>query len=443
MLLEDLNQGQREIAEDILGKIDNVLQNYDEMSIEDRVFSISGSAGVGKSFLTSFLVEHANEKEYDITMTTPTHKALQVLIEMIYNSGVNVEAKTIYSYLGLVVKEDYNSGKYILQQDQDRVIEQTDILFVDESSMVSEELFSFIEQELTLDTIKIVIFIGDKYQSKPVEGGENPIYSGDFSCTSYELTEIVRQAKDNDIIKLATKIRDCIETAKFPDNKWIKKEINSIKSPNIEIVSSDGLLLERYFESTYPVDTNLVVAYRNKSVDRYNSRIRNTLIKSEDAYIVGEKLVFNEAHFVEDEAVHRNNEVVEIQRLSKFEDENLGISFWKMVDTKNKPFRIVDIKSLMDYEYELSELAKDAKKAEGAARSAIWKRFFELKNTFQNVAYTYCCTVYKSQGSSCSEVYIALDEILNMRRIIGEEALFRAIYVAITRAKFNLIIHMR
>lgn len=440
---EMLNQGQTEIFEDILPKIYDALNKYRTLSIKERIFDISGQSGSGKSTLTSVILNELKDST-NIVMTTPTHKALEVLRAMVFNLDADIPAKTIHSHLGLKVQENYRTGKYELVQDsKNNFTEQYDILFCDEASMVSEELFNFIENELVVDNVKVVIFVGDKNQLLPVEGGNNPIY-GDYGHTSYELTEVTRQAEGSDIIKIASKLRKCISSGNFEDLRVVTKWIEDLQGAEIEVVNKPDVWLERYYNSEYDFGKNLIVAYKNATVDRYNKLARDKdKGKGIDYILPEEELIFLEAHILNDEYIHRNNEKVTISKCEQEYQEDLDIGFWRVMDTGGRPFRIVDGGSKMDYEYELGELTKKAKKADGVARTMLWKQFFELKNAFQNVSYKYACTAFKSQGSTCKEVFLDVNEILSMERIIGIDMVYRTLYVAITRASEKAILYIR
>ena len=171
--------------------------------------------GVGKSFLTTVLVAELKKITSKMILTTPTHKSLSILTKM--GESNKVEAKTIHSYLKCKVVENYNTGTLELKQNLDKPIESVDVLFCDEASMVNSSLFEMIQTQLFNGIIKTLIFVGDPNQLLPVEEGDNnPIYGDLVPCSEYTLTEIVRQAKDNKIIQLVTKIREYITSQEYP-----------------------------------------------------------------------------------------------------------------------------------------------------------------------------------------------------------------------------------
>lgn len=437
---EMLNEEQLFILEDLVSKVANITvnDNYKSLENEDKMFCISGSAGGGKTTVTSFILKEFKKLNLDIIVTSPTHKAKKIIQEMMAEAGVSFETKTIHSYLNLSIKNNTETGKQDLIQ-KASTIEFCDGIIVEESSMISVELLAYIKAELEMGTYKFVVFLGDSYQLLGVGEDESPVFNLE-NIIQYRLLKVMRQKGENPLIDICTVLRDCIISGAYISNRELKELFLENLGDYIEQVPDIKSMLDRYFKSTYPIEENSVIAYKNKTVSSLNQKIRNKIIKEEDCFVQGEELIFLSAMVEKDVVVISNNETVTIENLKKIHDNELDIDYWKIIDSEDRVFRAVDLFSTDDYDYELSEIAKKAKKAIGMERSAYWQRFFELKNTFQDVSYVYAGTTHKAQGSSYSEVYYYLDEILGMRNIVGEENLFRAIYVGVSRCKHKLIL---
>lgn len=442
--LKDLNEGQMEIATDILEKVESIMKRTPE-DLEDRIFSIQGFAGSGKTVLTSVLLGELKDRfNPRIMVTTPTHKALAVLNEMA--SQHNIESRTIHSYLQCKVKEDYTSGKHILEQAPNFNPEPLDILVVDEASMVSDTLFELIQECMMRGLIKVLIQVGDASQLIPIEGNWNPVYDGLIFAQEYKLNQIVRQAEGNPIIQLASTIRECIDKQEFKPISYITDAIKAMNHEDIEIYSRLDKWMGRYEQGEF--DKNLIVCHQNKTVDMYNKKARELDKGKKIPYIIeGEKLVFLEAHFEgrgdDAEMIHANNEIITVKECKMLEDDNNELEYWKVYDTDGLSFITLDKNSKVDFQYELGEIAKEAKRASGSARSALWKQFFDMKAQFQNVAYTYASTITKAQGSSCDEVYVDWNELVSASRFLELEAIYRLAYVAITRARNKAIFFIK
>ncbi len=106
------------------------------------------------------------------------------------------------------------------------------------------------------------------------------------------------------------------------------------------------------------------------------------------------------------------------------------------MDLNNKPFKVIDLDSKTRFKNILDDIAKSAKSEKNyTERTKKWKFFFELKELFVDVKYTYASTIHKLQGSTYETVYIDLSEIENMK---DKDMMFRLLYVAITRASTNI-----
>lgn len=394
----------------------------------------------GKSTTTSLILKEFQDRGFNVLVTCPTHKAKKVITDMCDNAGVTFPSSTIHSYLGLKVKNNTETGKQDLVQNYgSNPPENYDIVICDEYSMIGKELLDYIMAEVELGTIKCVLFVGDSYQLLGVGEDESAVLTMK-DINVFNLHQVMRQALENPIIEIATILRDCIISQKYLSNIEIKELFKERLGEHIEQVPDIKAMLNRYFSSTYEPDERSVIAYKNKTVSSLNSKIRNWIIDSDDCFVQGEELIFLSAMVENDNVVITNNEIVELTNLKKIKDDELDLYYWKLIDKEGRLFRVIDFNDKLDFEYELQELAKKAKKASGMERSAYWQRFFQLKETFQDVAYVYAGTIYKAQGSSYSEVYVHLNELLEMRKILGDESLTRALYVGITRAKDKLIV---
>jgi hypothetical protein len=117
---------------------------------DQKEFILAGGGGVGKTYLMGHLIDEilpqyfnscklvGIEPEYDsVHMTATTNKAAEVLAE-----ATNRPTSTIHSFLGLKVKEDFSTGRSILQKTANWRIHEREILFVDECLHPSMEIMT-------------------------------------------------------------------------------------------------------------------------------------------------------------------------------------------------------------------------------------------------------------------------------------------------------------
>lgn len=165
-------------------------------------FVLSGYAGTGKTFLLSYVVKEKLKLEPGKTAVfiTPTGKAASVL----QKSGT--PAGTVHSLIYMLDEDEFDvdeNGEIIKKKDRltfvkrEKIDEKIKLVVVDEASMVSEEII----RDILSFGVKC-IFSGDSAQLPPVNGQTELLDNPDAS-----LKEIVRQAKDNPIIKLSEMAR--------------------------------------------------------------------------------------------------------------------------------------------------------------------------------------------------------------------------------------------
>lgn len=241
-----LTSHQQEVFETIMQKITfNLDAVFKSDDMEDHFLSLSGAAGTGKSFLTVQLIKALSEAHFhsqgNICVTAPTNKAVKVLIDMLKENNVTADCRTIHSFLNIKPIKDYRTGEetFKILRTKKR-LPQASLLIVDESSMLSKELLSFITEAYHRGQVNTVLFIGDPYQLLPVNEQESSIFQ---LKQQYKLTEIIRQAKDSNIIKLATKVRERIQKQDFSD---LRKLFRDAVLEDIELFDSKEAFLKDF-----------------------------------------------------------------------------------------------------------------------------------------------------------------------------------------------------
>lgn len=410
---------------------------------------IVGYAGTGKSTLVSQIVSYIQEG-YNIAVTSPTHKANSVLREMMLNIGLTKEdaqVSTIHSFLGL--KLVYEKARQVLKHDpQSKNSTSTvDVLIVDECSMISEEMFKHIQDQLWR-VRRAVIFVGDSCQLPPVES------EGDIGVTKlsptfdiklkYELTEVLRQAMDNPIINIATQIRECIGTKKEPMN--ILNALGELET--IMPVEDEMFFLNIYRdyikESAHSptalynfVQDNKIIAYTNYRVNFANMYIRNEVFQEhqEQEFVKGEPIVFES---ITENCPYVVQEVIECPEIRQ--ESFLGIDCWQFKLPNGNYLLAVGPYSRMALDKHLEDLVdKIEKKVENpmTKKPFMWQDYYIIKNKINVINYPYATTAHKSQGSTFNNIWFDTDFI---SRIPNNDTKCRILYTALTRPRFNVIL---
>lgn len=181
------NIGEFELSDEQMQAVQNVC-NY-------KISILNGPAGSGKSNSTLAIINMLEDNDKTFKLFAPTGKASKVLAEYTKRS-----ASTIHRGLGCNPKNGwfYNKKNKLL----------TDIMIVDETSMVDVDLFSHLIDAIDFKNTKLLL-IGDNAQLPSVSCG-NLLH--DFMQSeiipSTTLTKIFRYS-DGGLMKVATDTRLC------------------------------------------------------------------------------------------------------------------------------------------------------------------------------------------------------------------------------------------
>jgi len=448
-----LTAHQQEVFETI---IDNIKENLFSFSknneIESRLLSLTGSAGTGKSYLTVQIAEEIvnglREFNYyhndNICITAPTHKAVKVLKEMLSQNKIDVDCRTIHSFLNIKPIYDYDTGeeKFTVIRNRQST-SKASLLIVDESSMVSKQLYDFIVDTIIFGRVNTVLFIGDQYQLLPVNSGENSIFK---LKKQYQLTHIVRQAEDSNIIKLATKIRKCIEEQDFIS---LKSLFRNRYDEDVTFFRNRELFIKDYYKNDgWHKEDKILASYTNEQVDAFNHIIRKEFWKergilSPDHFLPDDMVRFKSALNVKrlsrinNPTLFTNGEEVIIDKVDFVSHEATGLEFWKCtVKGRDEEdfFRAIDPGSLFRLNEMLDEYVSLAKSTRQPFKREYWENYFQLKSAFADVQYIFASTIHKLQGSTYDTAYIDLESLIKNKQI-SDDLIFRLTYVAITRAR--------
>ena len=420
---------------------DDIIKKYNDFNDFGQCFicSITGPAGTGKTVLTTELINYFIKNSQEVTCTTPTHKSLAVLNKMIKDNKLNrlkIKSQTIHSYLGLKLQYEEDKVKLAIDSLMNvKDVDKTNILFIDESSMISAELYKFIQEAIKKKSgrLKAVIFIGDEYQLLPVEGKQNPVYS--TVGNKMQLTEVVRQALDSGILRYATNIRKEIQNKTYSMNSIL----DIPKSDDIIIYNKETDLIKDFCLETDK--DKIMSSFTNVKTDYYNAFARQYEFRNLEVipeFIEGENLIMQSSY-----QDLKNGEEVYVTLLDKRYNKELDVYYWSFnPNDYDFEVHIIAKESINTFNNKLNEIANKAKTLKRDKYfkecSDMWDLFWKIKNQFAEVKHTYSSTIHKLQGSTYNNVYLNLPEIFTNCR--NKEDLFRLVYVAVTRARSNLIV---
>lgn len=380
---------------------------------------ICAAAGCGKTYLVSWFLkegykeylQECNKRGLVCSYTLPpvvtatTNKAAEVL-----RDKLGYPVPTIHSFLRLKVEEDYSEGITKIVKKDNYKIRTNGIVFIDECSMISSELYTYIKN--TLINCKI-IYVGDKDQLDPVRAYISPIFI-DESIPKIELTENIRLKNHPEFLELAEQLKNTVITKKFYPIKPIKELIEYVNQDELKRVIDTNFAI--------PNKDSKILTYTNKKALLYNDYIKQDLRQANYPFLVGEWYIVNSPLFDEnDKIIFVTDKEIKITDI----EEELTLNFL------DKSLNIVKLWSYDEYFYAPLYTEEYLGLLKELAKRKEWKRFFFLKKHIADLRLADSCTIHKAQGSTYKNVIVDLGDL---GKCTSYNTAARLLYVACTRA---------
>ena len=414
-MLHDLSIGYDTDIENIRKRVETIEKQF-KIELEEQqrtavmeavrngLLIITGGPGTGKTTTINTIIKLFESEGMDILLAAPTGRAAKRMTET-----TGVEAKTIHRLLELSKLSDDQENKFSFERNEGNPLE-TDVLIIDEMSMVDISLMNALLKAVPVGTR--LILVGDVNQLPSVGPGNvlsDIIDSHSFNIV--KLTKIFRQAADSDIIVNAHKINDgehiCLDN-KSKDFFFLKREeSNVIAAVMINLIKNK---LPGYVNAT-PFDIQVLTPMRKGElgVERLNQILQQALNppskdKKEKSF---HDIVFREGDKVMQ--VKNNYQITwEIRSKTGFVIQN-GTGVFNGDAGKIKEINLFAELVLVEFddnrlvEYSFSQL--------------------------EELELAYAVTIHKSQGSEYPAVVLP---ILDGPRLLFNRNL---LYTAVTRAK--------
>ncbi len=374
-------------------------------AIQNGLFILSGGPGTGKTTTINTIIRYFEREGYDIYLAAPTGRAAKRMTE-----ATGFEARTIHRMLELngALSEDNKRGARFERNAENPL--ETDVVIIDEMSMVDLPLFQALLRAITPGTR--LIMVGDVDQLPSVGPGQilrDVMKSEAFPMVV--LQKIFRQAGESDIvvnahhinrgeqIALNNKSRDffCLE----------RNDVNVIYKHMIQLIRDK---LPAYVNATsYDIQVLTPMRKGSLGVEVLNGILQKYLnppdvskrehVSGETIYREGDKVM-----------QIRNNYQLEWEVVSRY-----GIPIDKGMGVFNG-----DMGRILEIRESSSELVVEYD--EGRRVTYPFSLLDELE-------LSYAVTIHKSQGSEYPAVVLPL--------LTGPRMLFNRnlLYTAVTRAK--------
>ena len=367
------------IVEEIEDKL-NISYNNNQkdailQSLKNNFLVITGGPGTGKTTVI-YGIYRALKKDnpkIKIKLLAPTGRASKRLSELTLE-----EASTIHRFL----EWNKDSNTFSLNEHNKS---DTNIIIVDEFSMVNNSLFASLLRALKPDTK--IILVGDKDQL-PSVGSGNLLFDIISSIDNVVyLKELYRQAKESSIVKLAYAVNLDKELETESDDELIIKEEGDILDSLKEIALN-------HVKDDYKEFQVLVPLYKGShGINNINKVLQEVFNKKD--ILKNEKII--------NDVIYREKD--KVIQLVNMPDNNVFNGDIGIIE------KITDKEILVDF---------DSNKVKYTS------------STYNSFALAYAISIHKSQGSEFKTCIIPLSTSYSIM-------LYRKLYyTAITRAKKKL-----
>ena len=188
-------------------------------------------------------------------------------------------------------------------------------------------------------------------------------------------------------------------------------------------------------------DCAKAIAWRNTTVDRYNSLIRREIFGSEASalWLPGDRLsTLGPCMDLDGKKIADTDDEGLVERVDvEYHPEFGNYKTFRITvttdDNRLIVLRPLHPESVAEHARELENLAQQAK-----SNKRLWGKFWDLKEAFHTVRHGYATTAHRSQGSTYETSFVDWRDILVNRNLTEAR---RCLYVAFTRAKYRVFLN--
>lgn len=410
-----------------------------EFKDQPRIAVLAGYAGTGK---TTMLRRIAEEMGYP-RVVAPTGKAAIRVKE-----ATGIHALTIHSWMYSAEEDDMTGEvEYSLKRpDEIEVSNDLPLVVIDEASMVGLDLWEDIFEVCVIKKQNILI-VGDPEQLPPVQKTEKERHgqSEEFSLLSPRfachervmLTEIVRQALENPIIRASMLIRE----GKAAEAVFSMQRINpaTLIDSAARTVAGGGV----------------VICHTNATRNKMNVAVRGAMGKMMDRIEPGEPLLVLQNNY---RLMRFNGEVTKFESwvdppagkhkirdwIRKQEAESrYGIAKLENTDADKKSIAILCEEQVFGRLEHVTNppIVKTSRIIYGGGVMTPEMAFMSPEEReramgypFMHCNFGYVMTAHKSQGSEWPNVLVVVEQSVRLGQRDGQ----RWFYTAVTRARDNV-----
>jgi ATP-dependent exoDNAse (exonuclease V) alpha subunit len=430
-----------------------------------RAFVLRGYAGTGKTTLLGQYADWLEAQGMKPVLLATTGRAAKVLA-----GKTGREASTIHScvYQFDELGEGGEKGTQLALQFDIRpqpVFNEPPVYIVDEASMIPNtattggQVATFGSGHLLVDFLEFtkgrrVVFVGDPCQLPPVsEETFSPALSPRYLRDNYkvavqyaELSEIIRQGADSEILRLAGRFRADIIANRYV--KWPKVMVPS--GLQAHLYPNEHELVQAYLKHLRKKDYSraLMITNANGHCRRLNHKLRMTLMGNKNLAEGELLMVVQNSYYV---PLTNGDQVIVRKVRPAGRQAGFGFLEVELEDIGgNNRYKTLMIRELLYNNYaglqpeESRSLLIDFDKR--MRKKGVKRKTEAYQKAMRNDPYLnalrakfgYVITCHKAQGGEWPEVYLNVQKSVFVQQ---RNALYRWFYTALTRASDNLYLN--
>ncbi len=438
-----------------------------------KVFILKGYAGTGKTTMMKEVVKKLKQFGKQYQLLASTGRAAKIMRDLTGENTSTIHA-CIYRYEGFnqdveeIVKEREkngidSSGQLLLNFGLNTVSQHHTVFYIaDEASMISDKkdknpmqaVFGsgqLLSDLLNYDPTGKYIFIGDICQLPPVTDTQSPALSAEYirqefemNVTEAELTDIMRQAKDNDIVLAAQQMRRLYYHPQ--PFKWAKFPLRHFQ--NIHVLRSEAELIQQYinYYKKYGYNDSTLICFSNRQSNTLTQVIRPALGIQNYQLTKGDLLLVTQNNYL---SGLMNGDLVEVHSVV-VKEKRAGLTFLEIsymdVATQREYSQLLIADILYSNQTNLTQTQQKElfvdfyirMKDKGIKKNDEQFDKNMLEDPYLNAlraVFGFALTCHKSQGGEWNHVFLDIPRNLPL---IQKPYVYQWMYTAMTRAKKEL-----
>lgn len=442
-----------ELGEEQKKAFDSIIQFFEHS--ENIAYSLTGSAGTGKSFMTSYIIDWIEDHGYDYTLCAPTHKAALVMKQYTKRNTNTLHRLLALSPNIAILDLDLRELQFVTSKVTDN-IPYHGIVICDEASMINDDLFDLLLEKVS-DRGSQILFCSDSKQLLPVKQQHcSKVYD---LPDSFELTKIYRQSHESALMPILQELREH-EIHNLVSSEGAEGSL--IVEPDMKKFLEMAVSEVKTAVKTKNVLHTKITAYTNKRVELYNQAVRKFIWPSEGEYHVGEILTAYENGECDGMEYWNSMDYIIVEKprptvrdLPHFYPiQGWELTLWDPYDEDtftifilSRENKVRDFEALSGTIERIRLQAIDAKKRKMHNSYKYWRNYYELINSFatpvdlfydgrlirkKSFDYGYACTTHKLQGSSLDNIFV---DMKNIKKCSDDLVRRQLQYVALSRTR--------